>query len=129
MNRVFTILATLSLVLLMGSGPLYSQTDNLRVDVPFDFVLGGRTFPAGEYIMVRVLNHYNRLFRIQGRDTANWAFVATTISPGPNNKPSVIFRLDGQQYTLTEFSFPGTNESLIPLSTSQTVAGLPASGQ
>ena len=68
MNRVFAIFATLSLLILMGAGSLYAQSDNLRVNVPFDFILAGETFPAGDYTLVRVLDHNNRLFRIQGRD-------------------------------------------------------------
>ncbi len=57
MNRVFTILATLSVVALMGAGSLYAQSEHLRVNVPFDFDLGGQTFPAGDYTVVRVLDH------------------------------------------------------------------------
>ncbi len=64
MNRVFTILATLSLVFLMGASSLYAQSRSLRVNVPFDFVIGDETFPAGDYTLVRVLDQSNRLYRI-----------------------------------------------------------------
>ena len=128
MNRVFTILATLSLVALMGAGSLYAQSEHLRVNVPFDFDLGGQTFPAGDYTVVRVLDHNNRLFRIQGRETDQWAFIyADVINAGPTEKSRAVFRLNGETFELTELFFRGTNQSFVPVSTSPTLAGLPRS--
>ena len=130
MNRVFTILATLSLVILMGAGSLYAQSRYLRVNVPFDFVLADQTFPAGDYTLVRVLDHNNRLYRIQGRKTDQWAFIyANLVVHTGRNETRAVFRLEGHQYRLAEFSFQGTKESLVPISTGQTVAGLHPSDQ
>ncbi len=100
-----------------------------RVFVPFDFVVDGETFPAGDYTLARIWGH-SQLYRIQGRNTGQWAFIyALPVSnKGQNEKSRAVFRLNGQQYQLAEFSFRGTNESLLPVSTSQTVAGHP-SGQ
>ncbi len=130
MNRIFTIFATLSLVMLMGAGSLYAQSRYLRVNVPFDFVLAGETFPAGNYTLVRVLDHNNRLFRIQGRETDQWAFIyADPISSRPAEASRPMFRLNGEETLLTRFSFRRTNKSLVPVATSQPVAGLRPSGQ
>ncbi len=132
MNRVFTILATLSLVILMGASSLYAQrTDKVKIDVPFDFVVAGETFSAGDYKLVRISDN-SQLYRIQGRNTDQVAIIYAIPVPTnkrPNEKSRAVFRLNGQQYQLAEFSFRGTNESLVLISTSQTVAGLRPSDQ
>ena len=125
MNRVFTILATLSLVILMGASSLYAKTDKLKIDVPFDFVVAGETFPAGDYSLVRISDN-SQLYRIQGRNTDQGAviYALPVRNKGQNEKSRAVFRLKGQQYQLAEFYFQGRNESLVLISTSQTVAGL-----
>ncbi len=131
MNRVFTILATLSLVILMGAGSLYAQSDKLKVNVPFDFVVAGETFPAGDYTLVRIWDN-SHLYRIQGRNTDQVAIIFAVPVPTnkrPNEKSRAVFRLNGQQYELAEFYFRGTNDSLVLISTSHTVAGLRPSDQ
>ncbi len=131
MNRVFTILATLSLVILMGASSLYAKTDKLKIDVPFDFVVAGETFPAGDYKLVRISDN-SQLYRIQGRNTDQGAVIYALPVPtnkGNNEKSRAVFRLNGQQYQLDEFYFQGTNDSLVVISTSHTVAGLRPSDQ
>ncbi len=55
MTRLITVLGSLSLAFFLATGSLYasfSNTQKLRVNVPFDFYVGHQTFPAGEYRLV-----------------------------------------------------------------------------
>jgi len=59
----FVVLAMVALVL----GPItYAQTVNVRVQVPFNFVLGDQVYPAGEY-SIQSLVDYSFSLRISNR--------------------------------------------------------------
>ncbi len=49
-NRTLTMLAVSGLVLLMAA-PLPAQTIRLAASIPFEFVTGTRTLPAGNYVI------------------------------------------------------------------------------
>jgi len=41
----------LGLGVLLATASAYAQTTNLKADVPFKFVVAGRTLPSGEYMI------------------------------------------------------------------------------
>jgi hypothetical protein len=52
----------LGLVAVLAISPVYGATNVMKVDVPFEFIAAGQTYPAGPYL-VRV-DHERRAFEI-----------------------------------------------------------------
>lgn len=51
-NHGCKILALASLLVILGTAPSFTQsTDMMRVKIPFEFVVGNRTLPAGVYTL------------------------------------------------------------------------------
>jgi len=48
-------LSTIVLGVMLTTGTAYAQTATLRASVPFDFVIGNQSFPAGTYEFQRLL--------------------------------------------------------------------------
>jgi hypothetical protein len=53
MKRHLLILSAITLLLTAGSA--YAQSVNLKANVPFDFIVNGRTMPAGPYAVRSLL--------------------------------------------------------------------------
>lgn len=100
-KRSLTLLAISGLVLVLAA-PLPAQTIRLMANVPFEFVTGTRTLPAGDYVvdttasigLVRVWN-----------ESSNDACVALSIPLGEpsikaNPEVKLTFHRYGNQYYL-----------------------------
>ena len=77
----------------------YSQTI-LKADVPFDFTVGKKTFPAGEYDVVRITS---QTLGLRGSDRR---FLTTFVteqvtSPMSYSTPKLKFEAVGGQYVLS----------------------------
>jgi len=55
MKKVFGSLSMAALAVVLAV-PVSAQTITLKASVPFDFVVGGRTMPAGDYVVSTVGN-------------------------------------------------------------------------
>jgi len=79
----------------------YSQQLILKADVPFDFIVGTKTFPAGEYYVSRISA---QTLSLRG---SNNSFLTTFItepvmSSFSQSNPKLKFQAVGGQYVLTE---------------------------
>jgi hypothetical protein len=60
------VLRTLLCAALLGvacAAPAQTQPGDLTVDVPFDFIVTGKTMPAGHYIVAATGDNYIRIFQ------------------------------------------------------------------
>ena len=93
-------LAALAVVL---TAPVSAQTVAVRASVPFDFIVGGRTMPAGDYVLGTTGSF--GLLRVQNAAAGiTTAFVASNLADGPldEDKAFVTFRRYGGDYFLAE---------------------------
>ncbi len=112
MNRTFTIVATLAVALLLGAGTLHAETESVTFQAPFEFSIGDRTFPQGQYRFVRASN--DTVYRIVA-DGKYWGFVHTiTGDTSKSYEGGVVFTHNGLGYDLTSFSLPGYAGIRIP---------------
>ena len=79
----------------------YSQQMVLKADVPFDFTVGKKTFPAGEYRVTRISA---QTLCLRG---SNNSFLATFVTEPivtmtSQENPKLKFEAVGGQYVLTE---------------------------
>lgn len=79
MNKSYLI-AVLTLTCLLGLGiSAHAQdAEGVRVKIPFGFVAGGTTFPAGTYTVGRVAPETSQLLSIRSYDIAQWSFLLCT---------------------------------------------------
>ena len=92
------------LALAAGVQSANGQTSHgVTAAIPFDFVVGDKTLPAGNYLVSSVTNDGTGL-RIQNRDAKPAAFRFSSLIPEKNNKRSarMVFHRYGQQYFLAE---------------------------
>jgi hypothetical protein len=79
----------------------YSQQLVLKADVPFEFTVGKKTFPAGEYHVVRTAPHTLSL-----RDSNGGVLMSVVTEPVlslmSRSNPRLKFETVGGQYILTE---------------------------
>jgi len=98
--------AVLMLTCLLGVGvsARAQNADAVVVNVPFEFVAGGATLPAGEYRVSRVNPGVNRELAISGYNKGS-AFLlplALDESAAAANQPTVSFEHVGDKYFLTK---------------------------
>ena|ERR1700733_12382 len=103
--------AVLMLTCLLGVGvsARAQNADAVVVNVPFEFVAGGATLPAGEYRVSRVNPGVNRELAISGYNKGS-AFLlplALDESAAAANQPTVSFEHVGDKYFLTKIKTLG----------------------
>jgi len=80
--------------------------DLIVTTVPFDFVVGNKTFTAGKYSINRISTDPQGGLRIQSADGKTGAFfLPVTSGPiAPNGEPKLQFRHEGDKYFLAAIS-------------------------
>jgi len=102
-KQAFLVLSSVSLfVVLVAGWPLYAQSSvTLKSDIPFDFVVADRSFPAGTYT-VRTLSPGVAL--VQSADYKSAGIVSTLGKKNldPANGTKLVFRRHGKTHFLGE---------------------------
>lgn len=104
-KKLYSTFAMLSLALLMAVVSVQAQTGgNLEVNVPFEFQLGGKTLPAGEY-RVKRLTQTSVLVRSADGERSVIAQTPRAITVDRNEKATqekLVFNQYGNQYFLSQ---------------------------
>ena len=128
--------AALMLTCLLGVGvsARAQDTDAVVVSVPFEFVAGGATLPAGEYRVSRVNPGVNRELAISGYNRGSAFLLPVAFDDGPSNQPTLSFKHVGGKYflnrikTLSGVSTIPASREMIMLGKSSTQGTMSASG-
>jgi hypothetical protein len=91
----------LSCLLGVGVSARAQDADAVVVSVPFEFVAGGATLPAGEYRVSRVNPGVNRELAIRGYNKGNAFLLPLAFDDGPDNEPTLSFEHVGGKYFLS----------------------------
>jgi hypothetical protein len=101
-----TAVLTLTCLHGLGVSARAQDTEGVRVKVPFQFVAGGATLPAGTYTVGRLSVDAYSSIEISGR--GNGAFVLPIAVDGtPAAQPKLSFEQVGGKYFLSEADTPG----------------------
>lgn len=111
-GRVLTLV--LSFVVYFGTASSAQvSTRVIKVRIPFEFNVGDKSFPAGDYSVCQPMQHFLELRDSRGQT------VASVVTHGVDARqasatPKLRFQLDDGQYTLSEVWRPydGTGEQL-----------------
>lgn len=102
MKRMLGCLSMAALAVVLAA-PVSAQIFTLRASVPFDFVVGGRTMPAGDYVLGTPGDL--GLLRVQNAAAGiTPALTATNAADGPldGDKSFLTFHRYGNDYFLAE---------------------------
>jgi hypothetical protein len=101
-----TAVLTLTCLLGVGISASAQDTEGVRVNVPFEFVAGGTTLPAGTYTIGRIFVDAYSGIEISGR--GNGTFVLPVEVDGtPDGQPKLSFEQVGGKYFLRGADTPG----------------------
>ena len=98
MKNLRSVLFVLAALLLVPAAR--AQQNGVKADVPFDFVVGNRAYPAGEYTLKSALND-NTIIRIQNTQEVLSGFSVTnacTKGTPPKETKLVFHRMGGHYF-------------------------------
>jgi hypothetical protein len=99
MKNLRSVLFVLAAILLVPAARAQQKT--VKADVPFDFVVGNRAYPAGEYTLKSALNDAG-IIRIENTNEVSAAFTQSNpcskATPSPETK--LVFHRMGGHYFL-----------------------------
>lgn len=119
-KQAFGTLTMLTLLLTMSAISVSAQSERSKTtNIPFDFIVGGKTFPAGEYTVEPNRKDSHNVWLVQRRDGhANVLFATMPVRASETQeKTRLVFNKYGDQYFLSQIWTPGDNsgrELLMP---------------
>jgi|SRR5262252_118587 hypothetical protein len=96
-------LTSLLLFVVYQAGMAYAQTSAsvIRVNIPFEFNVGDKTFPAGDYSLTQPMQHFLVLRDQRGHTVAS-SFTSGVDVSAPVSAPTLRFSSVGGTHTLSE---------------------------
>ncbi len=96
--KTLKVLAIVSLFVLVA--PAFAQVRIIQADVPFDFIVGNRTMPAGEYSLALNGSGALRVSQTSGNEITGITAVQVAGSVDPT--PRLLFHRYGARHYLVE---------------------------
>ena len=109
-NRSFAVAAVLVLSIVAAAGLAYAQQTLLVANVPFEFVAGGQTLPAGEYRIEPATTSGPQLLLIKRTDGHALRIVSTmaVLASEWPSQARLVFECYGNQCFLSQIWTLGT---------------------
>jgi hypothetical protein len=109
-TRALVMAAVMALTAIATTRVAQAQ-DGMAVNVPFDFVAGGKTLPAGEYI-VKISAPTRAMILISRKDATTSAFINTNpaVSLAPQAESKLVFNRYGDSYFLSQVWSEGNTQ-------------------
>jgi hypothetical protein len=102
MNRYTRSLVAITFLLGLGVAANAETRTEINVTLPFEFVAGKTTLPAGQYIVKHISNQPLNVLMITSYDSGASVFVnPITMEDASNYKPNVTFRTVGDRHLLS----------------------------
>ena len=104
MKRHHLILIAVAVFAIASTPNAFGQTGKaVKTDIKFDFRIGERIYPAGEYLIERLSGQSDNILQIRsvGEENISQVIAAGIANAGKKQTPKLVFRKDGQTYFLT----------------------------
>jgi len=106
--RISRTLLVAAAALFLGSAA-YAQEVNVRAKIPFDFMLGDKLYPAGEYALQTVMaNNYSVYAKNEGGAKPALLLTDPQDSAKPAAQTKLVFRRVGDTYFLFQVWVAGS---------------------
>jgi hypothetical protein len=101
-RQAVSLVILLSLLLVAGSA--IAQTVHVRADIPFNFAVGNKTYPAGAYSIGTLGDRDDKVLLLRSEDgTASMAMISNAAeNRTPADKTKLVFSRYGNQYFLSQ---------------------------
>ncbi len=100
----------LSLGLLLVGAAAYAQTVNMRVNVPFSFIVSGATLPSGQYTIQGLGTAGNAMsIRTPDNKAKSLVLARRCESLKTSEKTKLVFHRYGDRYFLAQIWMAGSN--------------------
>ena len=98
------LMTSLFALTMIAAGQVAQAQQVMLVDVPFQFIAGGSTLPAGEYAVSRSGSETGVLLLKDLNDPSASALIPTFTAqrPQPKSKPTLVFHRYGDRYFLSQ---------------------------
>ena len=110
-SRLWLFVAAMGLILAVGPGVASAQ-ETLSVNIPFAFIVNGKTNDAGEYAL-RVNDTQTEVWLTPSKGTGAPALVLTRLAATDPAASRVVFDKLGNTYYLSEVWLPGSDGYLV----------------
>jgi hypothetical protein len=109
-KSALTLVGALSLLLVAGSAFAQSNTE-VRVNVPFDFVINKTTMPAGQYQIIKVGTEGTDTIAVRGMNVKAVKMVNTNRDQASKSSDStkLVFHRLGDRYFLSQIWVEGSD--------------------
>ena len=120
-TSTFTVVLTLTCLLGLGIGAHAQDAGRIVVKVPFEFVAGGKTLPAGTYTIGRLSPAIHPALLIDNKDTGAFAVVLPSVPDGDSaGQTELSFERVGDKVFLSKVGTPaGVYTILTPRATTR----------
>jgi len=106
-RQVINLVSLLTLLLVAGSA--IAQTVHVSADIPFSFVVGSKTYPAGAYSIATMSDRDSKVLLLRAADgnasMAIFSNAAENLTPA--DKTKLVFNRYGNQYFLSQVWLSG----------------------
>jgi hypothetical protein len=101
-RQAVSLVSLLSLLLVAGSA--IAQTVHVRGEIPFNFAIGSKTYPAGTYEIGTIDVRNSRTLLLKARDGNAIAMINSNAAESltPADKTKLVFNRYGNQYFLSQ---------------------------
>jgi hypothetical protein len=107
-----TVVLTLTCLLAQGVSAHAQDVNRVVVNIPFEFVAGGKTLPAGTYSVSRVSPQTSPSLIVRGDHDS--ALVLPVVSDGiPAEHVGLIFERVGDKHLLNKVETPGGSYTIL----------------
>jgi hypothetical protein len=97
--------------LLLAVGSAYAQSSRLVADIPFDFIVGNKAFPAGQY-EIRTIGLNGSSLMLQNTDSKKSMFFTPSYcsSAQPQEDSKLVFNMYGNHFYLSQIWTEGYDQ-------------------
>jgi hypothetical protein len=104
-NQALRIFAVMGLAVLLAAPAAFAQlSEQLVADIPFDFIVAGRVYPAGNYEIRPLPNMPAVTIRSADQGVAIAAMTLAAWSPAGKVQPSLTFNRTENKYFLSKLN-------------------------
>lgn len=96
---------------LLAVGSAYAQSSRLVADIPFDFIVGNKVFPAGEYA-IRTIGMNGATLQLENTESKRSLFLTPNYcaSAQPQQESKLVFNMYGNHFYLAQIWTEGYDQ-------------------
>jgi hypothetical protein len=109
-KQIMTTITALAVLITLAAGSAQAQSSyHMKVEIPFDFSIGSKTFSAGRYGVRRDIKGARIVLELRNDDNAAVAYFAThtTVARDIQQEPKLVFNKYGARFFLSQIWMAG----------------------